>query len=193
VDGRRLLVVFQTAGRVANVEAALPRLTRGGPDGTTAIAVCPEVFPPRGAVRQESLPPGAAAHVRFDLPRARRSLYPAVSALASASANLSAEIVGGEHAAAAAAARRLLAEYARIDSDLAFPDPDSLPPGQLTTAIRAQRLHAFLTQPFVFAEPFIGRPGVRVPRAATVEGVTRILNGHLDHAPVGDLQYIGSL
>jgi RNA polymerase sigma factor (sigma-70 family) len=191
--GRRLLVVFEAAGQVAEVEATLPRLTRGGSHGTTAIVVAPEVFPPRGAGRQAPLPPGVAAHVRFDLPRARRGLYPAVSALASTSASLSAETVGAEHAAAAAAARRLLADYARIDPDLALPEPASLPPGQRTTAIRAQRLHAFLTQPFVFAEPFIGRPGVRVSRAATVQGVKLILEGAADAIPLHRLSYTGEL
>jgi F-type H+-transporting ATPase subunit beta len=120
-------------------------------------------------------------------------LFPALKATALASANLSSEIVGAEHVTVAEEARHLLAQYERIDPDLVFPEPESLPSRQRTTAIRAQRLHAFLTQPFFFAEPFTGKPGVRVSRDATVQGVARILDGQLDQVPVGNLQYIGSI
>jgi F0F1-type ATP synthase beta subunit len=58
-------------------------------------------------------------------------------------------------------------------------------------AIRAQRLHAFFAQPFVLAEPFSGRPGVRVSRAATVQVVRMILDGGADAIPVGRLRYTG--
>jgi F-type H+-transporting ATPase subunit beta len=90
-------------------------------------------------------------------------------------------------------ARDLLARYERIDPDLAFPDPASLPGRRRDAAVRAQRLHAFLTQPFFFAEPFTGKPGVRVPRTATVQGVARILGGQMDDVPVDDLRNVGSL
>jgi F-type H+-transporting ATPase subunit beta len=189
---RRLVVLFQAAGRVAAAEALQPRLTRRGAGAATAFVVAPERFPPRGAQRAEELPPGAAAHLRFDAARPRRGLFPALRATALASANLSTETVGAEHAAAAREARALLASYERIDPDLAFPVPASLPARQRTVAVRAQRLHAFLTQPFFFAEPFTGKPGVRVARAATVQGVARILSGQMDDVPVHNLSYIGS-
>jgi F-type H+-transporting ATPase subunit beta len=186
-------VVFEAAGQVATVEAIQPRLTRRGPGAATAFVVAPEQFPPRGAERAAELPPGVAVHLRFDAARPRRGLFPALRPTALASANLSAETVGAEHTAVAEQARDLLAQYERIDPDLAFPEPDSLPRRQRTIAIRAQRLHAFLTQPFFFAEPFTGKPGVRVPRAATVQDVARILDGQWDHVPVDDLRYVASL
>lgn len=190
---RRLVVVFQAAGLVAAVEALQPSLTRSDPGAQTAIVVAPEVFPSRGTTKPEELPPGVAAHLRFDAARARRGLYPALKATALRSARLVPEIVGAEHVAVVDEARRLLARYERIDPDLAFPEAEALPPRRRATAVRAQLLHAFLTQPFVFAEPFTGRTGVRVSRQATVEGVSRILDGQVDDVPVSSLRYRGGL
>jgi RNA polymerase sigma factor (sigma-70 family) len=190
---RQLVIVFQTAGHLATVEAVQPHFTRRGPNGATAFVVAPETFPPQGAHHQQELPPGVKVHLRFDAARARRGLYPALNPIATTSINVSAGVVGAEHAAVAREARLLLADYARIDPELAFPEPASLPPEQRTDALRAQRLHAWLTQPFLVAEPFTGRPGVRVSRESTVRGVARILRGELNDVPVDHLRYIGDL
>lgn len=190
---RGLVVVFQATGLVAAVEAMQPDLTRGDPGAVTAFVVAPEAFPPHGASQPEGLPPGVAAHLCFDTGRAQRGLFPALKATALTSVNLSAEIVGAEHTTVAEEARRLLAQYERIDPDLSFPEPASLPARHRTTTRRAQRLHAFLTQPFIFAEPFTGTPGVRVSRTATVQSVARILDGHVDEVPLSTFRYIGKL
>jgi F-type H+-transporting ATPase subunit beta len=190
---RRLVVVFQAAGQVTTVEAVMPHLTNRGAPSSTAFVVTPESFPSHGAKRTEELPPGATSHLRFDAARARGRLWPALKLTATISSNISTEVVGTEHADVARAARLLLTEYERIDPELAFPDPASLPTSQRNAALRAQRLHAFLTQPFVCAEPFSGRPGVRVKRESTVRGVSRILSGELNEVPVNDLRYIGDI
>jgi F-type H+-transporting ATPase subunit beta len=192
-DQNRLVVVFEATGLVAPVEAMQMILTRRAPIASTAFVVRPEEFPPRGASKPEGLPPGVAAHLSFDAVRSRRGLFPALKATALSSTNLSVEVVGPEHAQVAEEARHLLTRYERIDPELAFPDPKSLLSRQRTTAIRAQRLHAFLTQPFFFGEPFTGKPGVRVSREATVQGAARILDGQLDEVPVENLSYIGVL
>jgi F-type H+-transporting ATPase subunit beta len=155
--------------------------------------VSPERFPSHGAKHEEELPPGAACHLRFDAARARRRLWPALKATATISTNLTSDVVGAEHASVAREARLLLSAYERIDPELAFPDPASLLTNQRNAALRAQRLHAFLTQPFLCAEPFSGRPGVRVSRESTVRGVSRILSGELNEVPVNDLRYIGDI
>jgi F-type H+-transporting ATPase subunit beta len=190
---KRMVVVFQAAGKVTLVEAVQPHLTSRGARAATAFMVTPEIFPSKGAKHAEELAPGAACHLRFDAARARRRLYPALSATATTSTNISTEVSGTEHAAVAREARLLLTAYERIDPELAFPDPASLPTGQRSAALRAQRLHAFLTQPFVLGEPFTGRPGVRVSRQSTVRGVSRILEGQLDEVSVKDLMYIGDI
>jgi RNA polymerase sigma factor (sigma-70 family) len=192
-EEKRLVVVFQAAGQVTTVEAVLPHLTSRGARAATAFVVTPESFPGQGAQQAEELPPGATCHLRFDAARAKRRLYPALKATATTSSNISTEVVGAEHATVAREARRLLTAYERIDPELAFPDPAKLPISQRSTAIRAQRLHAFLTQPFRLGEPFSGRPGVRVSRQSTVRGVSRILGGQLDDVAVKDLLYIGDI
>jgi F0F1-type ATP synthase beta subunit len=187
------MVVFEAVGKVTLVEAVQPHLTSRGARGATAFVVTPENFPPQGAQHARELAPGARCHLRFNAARAQRRLYPALSATATTSTNISTEVVGTEHAAVAREARVLLTAYERIDPALAFPDPASLATNQRSTAMRAQRLHAFLTQPFRLGEPFTGRPGVRVSRESTVRGVSRILDGQLDEVPVHDLLYIGDI
>jgi hypothetical protein len=190
---KRLLVVFQAVGKVTLVEAVQPHLTSRGARAATAFVVTPEIFPPQGARHADELAPGARCHLRFDAARASRKLYPALSATATTSTNISTETVGTEHVTVAREARLLLTAYQRIDPALAFPDPASLPVDRRSTSIRAQRLHAFLTQPFRLGEPFTGKPGVRVSRQSTVRGVSRILDGQLDDVPVKDLLYIGDI
>jgi hypothetical protein len=150
----RLVVVFQAVGQVTTVEAALPLLTSRGARAATAFVVAPESYPAQWAQQAEELPPGAACQFRFDAARARRRLWPALKPTATTFSNISSDVVGTEHASVARDARLVLSAYERIDPELAFPDPDSLPVDQRSTAIRAQRLHAFLRQPFRLGEPF---------------------------------------
>jgi len=70
---KRMVVVFQAAGKVTLVEAVQPHLTSRGARAATAFVVTPEIFPSEGAKHAEELAPGAACHLRFDAPRARRS------------------------------------------------------------------------------------------------------------------------
>jgi RNA polymerase sigma factor (sigma-70 family) len=58
---------------------------------------------------------------------------------------------------------------------------------------RAEALRAYLTQPFVVAEPHSGRPGERVPRSHMLADVSAILNGEADDMPLRELLYRGSL
>ena len=49
--------------------------------------------------------------------------------------------------------------------------------------IRARRVQRFLTQPFIVAETFSGKPGVFVPIEETVRGFKEILDGKYDDLP----------
>ena len=51
------------------------------------------------------------------------------------------------------------------------------------TVIRARRVQRFLTQPFIVAEAFSGKPGVFVPIEETVRGFKEILEGKYDDLP----------
>jgi hypothetical protein len=56
---------------------------------------------------------------------------------------------------------------------------------------RADALRAYLTQPFVVAEPHSGRPGARIPRAELLADVQAILQGKADALPLEQLLYCG--
>jgi len=189
--GRVLVVVFQDAGQLSDPDAAFPALNRAGDHGITAISATPVRFPDRQLEPIELRPP-LRVRVAHEMKVAGRE-FPAINGWLTVSANLTPDDVGAEHARLAAAARAVLERYARIDPGLDFPNVASLPEADRETATRAQRLHAFMTQPFWVAEPFTGMPGVSVPVEQTLDGVRRVLEGELDAIPVEKLFYQGAL
>ncbi len=189
--GRVLVVVYQDAVQLADPETSWPALNRRGDHAVTAICATPVRFPDRPLGPIELRPP-LSVRVAHEMKVAGRE-FPAVNGWLTVSANLTADAVGAEHVELAAAARDVLERYARIDPGLDFPDPADLPEADRETAARAQRLHAFMTQPFWVAEPFTGWPGVSVPVEQTLRGVRRILDGELDAVPVEQVFYQGSL
>ncbi|MBX2803255.1 MAG: sigma-70 family RNA polymerase sigma factor [Myxococcales bacterium] len=57
----------------------------------------------------------------------------------------------------------------------------------------AERLLAYLTQPFHVAAPFNGRSGVAVPLAQTLDDVEQLLAGAAAETEVTQLRYVGAL
>ncbi|MCA9621232.1 MAG: sigma-70 family RNA polymerase sigma factor [Myxococcales bacterium] len=158
-----LHVVFEREGHRTEVAAALPQLR-------TSASLTVVVRPWEAVTRGDEKPPEALgafdATLCLSPDLARRGLYPAIDPRHSRS----------RHDEDATEARRRV--IAHLDDDT---DDDV-----------ARRLLAFLTQPFVTAEPETSWPGVSVPRAATLEGVRAILEGRvaLDEAA---LRYRGGL
>jgi len=70
---------------------------------------------------------------------------------------------------------------------------DELSAGDRIIYERARKLQYFLTQPFFVAEAYTGKKGEFVTIAQTVEGCEKILSGHLDRKPEGDLYMIGTV
>jgi len=69
----------------------------------------------------------------------------------------------------------------------------ALAPEDRKTVERAQRLEAFMTNPFDVAEEMTGVKGAVVALADTLDGVERILDGACDGVAPTDLSYIGAL
>ena len=143
--------------------------------------------------------PGAAALVghldaRVILSRelAAVGLYPAVDALRSQSRLLDPHIVGERHYDVATRVRGALTRYQELADVIAMLGMDELAPADKLIVTRARRLSRFLTQPFVVAEPFTGRPGVRVPLEDTLRGCERILEGAMDDVDEDRLYMIGA-
>jgi len=189
--GRVLVVVYQDAVQLSDPEASFPAMNRRGDHAVTAICATPVRFPDRRLGPIELRPP-LSARVAHEMKVAGRE-FPAVNGWLTVSANLTPDAVGVEHVRLAEAARAVLERYARLDEGLDFPDPATLPQADRETATRAQRLHAFMTQPFWVAEPFTGMPGAWVPVEQTLGGVRRILEGELDAVPVDQVFYLGAL
>jgi RNA polymerase sigma factor (sigma-70 family) len=111
-------------------------------------------------------------------------LYPACDPLVSWSSLLREDVVGGDHVAVATDVRAVL-HRCPLDGADAGADP----------ALRAtaDRLRAYLTQPFYLAEPYTKIPGATVPLARTLVDCRAILDGRYDDVSLDDLRFIGEL
>jgi len=110
-------------------------------------------------------------------------LYPAIDPLQSSSNLLSPEYVGQEHYRVAMQVRSTLARYEELQDLIAILGMEELSLSDQQIVIRARRVQRFLTQPFIVAEEFSGKPGAFVPLEETIEGFARILSGELDDVP----------
>src|SRR5690606_31419419 len=144
--------------------------------------------------------PGAAAvlghlDARVILSRelAAAGLYPAVDPLRSQSRLLDPLVVGRRHYDVALRVRGALARYRELADVIAMLGLEELAPSDRLLVTRARRLSRFLSQPFVVAEAFTGRSGVRVPLEDTLRGCERILDGAADELEEEQLYMIGAL
>lgn len=177
-EGRDVLLVLLTeTGFEIDTEASFKRLfeanTSGAPGAARITSFVISAFEDREEDGRAALRAPWDARITLDRKRARRGLYPSIDPTGS----LSRSDPGERHRRLASAARTLLADYERLDPDLALPDPASLAAVDRDLAQRAQRLLRYLTQPFVTTEPFTGRPASRVGLAALLDDVAAILAG----------------
>lgn len=114
-----------------------------------------------------------------------QQIWPAIDPLASRSRALIPTIVGEEHYMVAQAVRELLNEQAHKPVE-------QTEQGQIRAA-RAQKIRAFCSQPFFVAEPYTGRPGQFVPRAAAIQGFKELLAGAYDDVPVEAFLWCGTI
>lgn len=110
-------------------------------------------------------------------------LYPAIDPLQSTSNLLTPQYVGREHYKVAMQVRATLARYNELQDLIAILGMEELSLSDQQTVIRARRLQRFLTQPFIVAEPFSGRPGSFVSVTDTIRGFKEILDGKHDDVP----------
>ena len=110
----------------------------------------------------------------FDLGLAKRTVYPAVDAIASWSPVLEDGRVSVEHADVAREVRRLIA------ADGSEGD-------------RAARVRRFQSQPFFIAEPWSARPGAFVRLDVALRGYRAILEGAGDAPGERELLHTGAL
>ena len=58
---------------------------------------------------------------------------------------------------------------------------------------RARRMERFLSQPFLVAEVFTGKPGEITPLEETIRSFEEIADGKWDHLPENPFMYVGPI
>jgi F-type H+-transporting ATPase subunit beta len=122
-----------------------------------------------------------------------KGIYPAIDPLASNSRILDPAIVGDRHYNIARRVQRTLQRYRELQDIIAILGVDELSEEDKTVVRRARRIERFLSQPFLVAEVFTGKPGEITSLADTIRSFEEICDGKWDHLPESEFMYVGSI
>jgi F-type H+/Na+-transporting ATPase subunit beta len=120
-----------------------------------------------------------------------KGIYPAVDPLASASRILDPLYVGDRHYNVARRVQVTLQRYRELQDIIAILGVDELSENDKLVVLRARRLERFLSQPFLVAEVFTGKPGEITPLSETIRSFEEICDGKWDHLPEDAFMYVG--
>ena len=120
-----------------------------------------------------------------------KGIYPAVDPLASSSRVLDPQYVGERHYRVARRVQTTLQRYRELQDIIAILGIDELSETDKQVVHRARRIERFLSQPFLVAEVFTGKPGEITPVAETVRSFEEICDGKWDHLPENAFMYVG--
>jgi len=124
---------------------------------------------------------------------AEKGIYPAVDPLASSSRLLDPQYVGERHYNIARRVQRILQRYRELQDIIAILGVEELSEEDKLIVHRARRIERFLSQPFLVAEAFTGRPGEITPLSETIRSFEEIVDGKWDHMPEQAFMYVGSI
>jgi F-type H+-transporting ATPase subunit beta len=122
-----------------------------------------------------------------------KGIYPAVDPLASSSRILDPQYVGERHYACARRVQTTLQRYRELQDIIAILGVDELSDGDKQIVHRARRIERFLSQPFLVAEVFTGKPGEITPLSDTIRSFEEICDGKWDHLPESAFMYVGPI
>ena len=122
-----------------------------------------------------------------------KGIYPAVDPLASSSRILDPQYVGDRHYACARRVQMTLQRYRELQDIIAILGVDELSEADKLVVHRARRIERFLSQPFLVAEAFLGKPGEITPLADTIRSFEEICDGKWDHLPEQAFMYVGPI
>lgn len=122
-----------------------------------------------------------------------KGIYPAIDPLASSSRVLDAQYVGDRHYAIAREVQTTLQRYRQLQDIIAILGVDELSEEDKLIVHRARRIERFLSQPFLVAEVFTGKPGEITPLADTIRSFEEICEGKWDHLPEQAFMYVGPI
>ncbi|HTQ38167.1 MAG TPA: F0F1 ATP synthase subunit beta [Pirellulales bacterium] len=122
-----------------------------------------------------------------------KGIYPAVDPLASSSRILDPQYVGDRHYAIARRVQGILQRYRELQDIIAILGVEELAEEDKQIVNRARRIERFLSQPFLVAEVFTGKPGEITPLRETIRSFEEICDGKWDHLPEQAFMYVGQI
>ena len=122
-----------------------------------------------------------------------KGIYPAVDPLASSSRILDPQYVGDRHYAIARRVQTTLQRYRELQDIIAILGVDELSEEDKLIVHRARRIERFLSQPFLVAEVFTGKPGEITSLEDTIRSFEEICDGKWDHLPEQAFMYVGAI
>ncbi|NNE00796.1 MAG: F0F1 ATP synthase subunit beta [Pirellulaceae bacterium] len=122
-----------------------------------------------------------------------KGIYPAIDPLASNSRILDPQYVGDRHYNIARRVQTILQRYRELQDIIAILGVDELSEDDKTVVHRARRIERFLSQPFLVAEVFIGKPGEITSLEDTIRSFEEICDGKWDHLPEQAFMYVGAI
>ena len=124
---------------------------------------------------------------------AEKGIYPAVDPLDSASRILDPGIIGERHYDVTRRVQSILQRYKGLQDIIAILGVDELSEEDKLIVHRARRIERFLSQPFLVAEVFTGKPGEVTPLAETIRSFEELTDGKWDHLPESAFMYVGAI
>ncbi|NOZ39476.1 MAG: F0F1 ATP synthase subunit beta [Planctomycetes bacterium] len=122
-----------------------------------------------------------------------KGIYPAVDPLASSSRILDPQYVGDRHFNCARRVQTTLQRYRELQDIIAILGVDELSEADKLIVHRARRIERFLSQPFLVAEVFTGKPGEITSLDDTIRSFEEICDGKWDHLPENAFMYVGAI
>jgi len=133
------------------------------------------------------------AFVYLERSISEKGIYPAIDPLASNSRILDPQYVGERHYRIARRVQTTLQRYRELQDIIAILGVEELSEEDKLVVHRARRLERFLSQPFLVAEVFTGKPGEITPLADTIRSFEEICDGKWDHLPEQAFMYVGPI
>jgi F-type H+/Na+-transporting ATPase subunit beta len=133
------------------------------------------------------------AFVYLERSISEKGIYPAVDPLASNSRILDPQYVGERHFKCARRVQTILQRYRELQDIIAILGVDELAEEDKLVVHRARRIERFLSQPFLVAEVFTGKPGEITPVAETIRSFEEICDGKWDHLSEDAFMYVGAI
>ncbi len=122
-----------------------------------------------------------------------KGIYPAIDPLASSSRILDPNVVGERHYAVARRVQKILQRYRELQDIIAILGVEELSEEDKLVVHRARRIERFLSQPFIVAEVFTGKPGKFTKLEDTITSFEELCDGKWDHLPESAFMYVGGV